>query len=129
MKSSMASYTSIDEYIATFPEEIQATLQELRALIHSLAPEATEAIRYGIPTFILGENLVHFAAYKRHIGFYPTPGGMEAFQAELARYRTGKGTLQFPLGEPLPLDLIRRVVEYRVAENLIRAEARAKKKG
>ncbi len=129
MKSSMAGYTSIDEYIATFPEEIQATLQELRALIHRLAPEATEAIRYGIPTFILGGNLVHFAAYKRHIGFYPAPSGIEAFQAELAPYRAGKGTLQFPLGKPLPLDLIGRIVEYRVAENLIRAEARAKKKG
>ena len=109
---------SIDEYIAGFPPATQEVLQELRALIRASAPGATETISYAIPTFDLGgRHLVHFAGYAKHIGFYPVPSGMEAFKAELTPYRHGKGSAQFPLGEPLPTDLIRRIVEFRVREN------------
>ncbi len=109
---------SIDEYIAGFPPATQKVLQELRALIRASAPGATETISYAIPTFDLGgRHLVHFAGYATHIGFYPVPSGMEAFKVELAPYRRGKGSAQFPLGEPLPTDLIRRIVEFRVREN------------
>jgi uncharacterized protein YdhG (YjbR/CyaY superfamily) len=97
-------------------------LQELRALIRAAAPEATETISYAIPTFDLGgRHLVHFAGYAKHIGFYPVPSGMEAFKEELTPYRSGKGSAQFPLGKPLPTDLVRRIVEFRVAENVGRA--------
>lgn len=105
----------IDEYIAGFPEGIQTTLQEIRATIAEAALGATEAIRYQIPTFILKGNLVHFAAFKQHIGFYPTPDGIAAFEEELSAYPRGKGSVQFPLDRPVPLDLIRRMVEFRVA--------------
>lgn len=109
--------TTIDEYIAEFPPETQAVLQEVRALIRSVAPEATETISYAIPTFDLnGKHLVHFAGYARHVGLYPTPSGMVEFADELAPYKSGKGSAQFPLGTPLPTDLIRRIVEFRVAE-------------
>ena len=108
---------SIDEYLSGVPSDVRARLEELRALIHELVPDATETISYGIPTFDLnGKHLVHFAGYAHHIGFYPTPSGMEAFDAELARYKRSKGTVQFPLEEPLPMDLIRRMVEFRVVE-------------
>jgi uncharacterized protein YdhG (YjbR/CyaY superfamily) len=113
---------SIDEYIAEFPSATQEALQELRALIRAAAPGATETISYAIPTFDLGgRHLVHFAGYAKHIGFYPVPSGMEAFKEELQPYRSGKGSAQFPIGQPLPTDLIRRIVEYRVEENLGRA--------
>ena len=106
---------SIDEYIAEFPPQTQTVLQEMRALITASAPEATETISYAIPTFDLnGRHLVHFAAYDRHIGFYPTGSGAEAFKEELKAYKGGKGSVQFPLGELLPTDLIRRIVEFRV---------------
>lgn len=109
---------SIDEYIAGFPPATQQALEELRALIRECAPEATETISYAIPTFDLnGHHLVHFAGYAKHIGFYPVPSAMEAFTEELAPYRSGKGSAQFPLGLPLPADLIRRIVAFRVAEN------------
>lgn len=109
--------TTIDEYIAEFPPETQAVLQEVRALIRSVAPEATETISYAIPTFDLGgKHLVHFAGYARHVGLYPTPSGMVEFADELAPYKSGKGSAQFPLGTPLPTDLIRRIVEFRVTE-------------
>ena len=111
--------TTIDEYIAEFPPETQAVLEEMRALIRAAAPDATETISYAIPTFDLnGKHLVHFAGYAKHIGFYPVPSAMTAFADELAPYKSGKGSAQFPLGEPLPTDLIRRIVEFRVAENL-----------
>lgn len=109
--------TTIDEYIAEFPPGIRKMLQELRALIRATAPEATEKISYAIPTFFLKKNLVHFAAFEKHIGFYPGPTGIEAFKEELKPYKSAKGSVQFPLGEPLPMDLIRRIVEFRVAEN------------
>ncbi len=108
---------SIDEYIARFPPETQRVLEEMRALIRAAAPDATETISYAIPTFDLnGKHLVHFAGFARHIGFYPVPSAVEAFKEELKPYKTGKGSAQFPLGRPLPADLIRRIVEFRVAE-------------
>ena len=108
---------TIDAYIAGFPEDVQAILQQIRRTIHETAPEATEAISYGMPTFKLHGNLVHFGAFKSHIGFYPVPSGMEAFKDELAGYKQGKGSVQFPLNKPMPLDLIRRMVEFRVQES------------
>lgn len=110
---------SIDAYIARFPEDTQEVLREMRALIHATAPGASETISYQMPTFDLnGKHLVHFAGYEKHIGFYPIPTGIEAFKEELKPYKQGKGSVQFPLGQPLPSDLIRRIVEFRVEENL-----------
>jgi len=115
--SDRSKATSIDEYIAEFPAETQAVLQQLRALVRASAPGATETISYAIPTFDLGgRHLVHFAGYERHVGFYPTGSGIAEFEAELTPYTRGKGSLQFPLGQPLPTDLIRRIVEFRVSE-------------
>lgn len=109
----------IDDYIAAFPPEVQERLADIRALIHESAPDATEAISYAIPTFDLnGKHLVHFAGFAKHIGFYPIPTGMEEFRDEFAAYKTGKGSVQFPYDQPLPTDLIRRVVEFRVGEVL-----------
>ena len=108
---------TIDAYIAGYPEEVQAILQLIRRTIHETAPEATEAISYRMPTFKLHGNLVRFGAFKSHIGFYPVPSGMEAFKDELAAYKQGKGSVQFPLNKPMPLDLIRRMVEFRVQES------------
>jgi uncharacterized protein YdhG (YjbR/CyaY superfamily) len=119
---------TIDEYIAGFPAEVQRLLQALRRTIGDAAPGAEETIRYGIPTFRLKGNLVHFGAYQGHIGFYPAPRGIERFQDELAAYQGGKGTVQFPLDQPLPLDLIRRIVQFRVQDNLEKAEAKRKKR-
>lgn len=115
----MRPTATIDEYIAGFPAETQRALAEIRALVKSTAPNATETISYAIPTFDLnGRHLVHFAGYAKHIGFYPIPTGIEAFKDELEPYKQGKGSVQFPLDQPLPVDLIRRVVEFRVKENL-----------
>lgn len=121
MDAEQSKPQTIDEYIAGFPPNVQAILQQIRATIHQTAPNAQEAIKYGIPTFTLKGNLVHFGAYKGHIGFYPTPGGIEAFQDELAPYVVAKGTVRFPLDQPIPYDLIRRIVEARVQENLAKA--------
>jgi uncharacterized protein YdhG (YjbR/CyaY superfamily) len=108
---------TIDEYIAAFPQDVQKLLEEIRTTIKQAAPDATEAISYAIPTFKLkGKNLVHFAAFKNHIGFYATPTGHEAFEKELRQYKQGKGSVQFLLNEPMPLKLITRIVEYRVNE-------------
>lgn len=107
----------INTYIADFPEDVQAILQQVRATIHKAAPEATEDIKYAIPTFVLNGNLVHFAAFKSHIGFYPTPTGIEEFEKELSVYKQGKGSVQFPIDQPMPLDLITRIVKYRVKQN------------
>jgi uncharacterized protein YdhG (YjbR/CyaY superfamily) len=115
-------FKTMDEYISTFPEEVQRVLNELRQTIREVAPDAEETINYQIPTFTLHGNLVHFAALKNHIGFYPTPSGMEAFKKELSGYKGAKGSVQFPIDEPLPLPLIRRIVEYRVKENLERKQ-------
>jgi len=110
--------SDIDDYIAQFPPPAQAALTEMRALIKASAPDATETISYAMPTFDLnGRHLVHFAGFKNHVGLYPIPSAIEAFKEELASYKTGKGSAQFPLGRPLPADLIRRMVEFRVEEN------------
>jgi uncharacterized protein YdhG (YjbR/CyaY superfamily) len=105
---------------------VQHILNELRQTIKEAAPDAQETINYQIPTFTLNGNLVHFAAFEKHIGFYPTPSGMEAFKQELSRYKGAKGSVQFPIDEPLPLPLIRRIVEYRVKENLARKPKKKK---
>ncbi len=123
-----AGFASIDAYIATFPPKIQALLETVRATIRTAAPEATEQISYQMPTFALHGNLVHFAALKQHIGFYPTPSGITAFPQETARYASTKGAIQFPLDQPLPLDLITRIVRFRVAENLARAATKEGKR-
>lgn len=117
---------NIDEYISAFPEEIQAMLQKIRTTISKVAPGATEDIKYAIPTFVLnGKNLVHFAAFKHHIGFYPTPVGIKSFEKELSKYKQGKGSVQFPLDQPMPLKLITEIVEFNVERN---KEALTKKK-
>lgn len=118
----------IDEYIAGFPKDIQEILEKIRVTIREAAPDADEAIKYQIPTFTLKGNLVHFAAFKNHIGFYPTPQGIEEFADELAPYASGKGSAQFPLDKPIPFDLIRRIVKFRVEKNLAKAEAKRKKR-
>ena len=112
-----SSASSIDEYIAEFPPETQVVLEQMRALIRETAPDATETISYAIPTFDLkGKHLVHFAGYAKHVGLYPTPSGLVEFAKELEPYKSGKGSAQFPLGQPIPADLIRRIVEFRVGE-------------
>lgn len=128
MNRNNPGFASIDEYIATFPAEIQNKLQELRATIRAAAPTAEEKISYQMPTFALKGNLVHFAAWKTHIGFYPAASGIAAFQNELAKYANSKGAVQFPLEQPLPLKLISNIVKFRVAENLKKAEQKAAKR-
>jgi uncharacterized protein YdhG (YjbR/CyaY superfamily) len=105
---------TIDEYVAGFPPEVQRILQEIRRTIAGVIPEATEAIKYQIPTFVLEKNVIHFAAHKKHIGVYPVPKGDSGFEEAIAPYQTGKGTAQFPLDRPIPYDLIRRMVEFRL---------------
>lgn len=119
---------SIDEYIAGFPPQIQELLQRIRATIRENAPLAQEAISYGMPTFKLHGNLVHFAAHTHHIGFYPAPSGIDNFRQELARYKTSKGALQFPFERPIPFDLIAAIVRFRVGENMKQAEMKRKRK-
>jgi len=128
MDRQRAGFGSIDEYIASFPEDRQQLLEALRATIRAAAPDAEERISYQMPTFALEGNLVYFAALKNHIGFYPTPSGIEAFPQETARYVSTKGALQFPIGQPLPMELISKIVKFRVAENLERATGKARKK-
>ena len=117
---------NIDKYIAGFPPEIQKLLKQMRLTVAKAAPAVEEAIRYAIPTFILHGNLVHFAAFKNHIGFYPAPSGIEAFKKEVAEYEAGKGSLQFPLDKPLPLGLVTKIVKYRVAQNLEKSKSKKK---
>jgi uncharacterized protein YdhG (YjbR/CyaY superfamily) len=124
MNTDQPTFATIDEYIAGFSPDIQAILQEIRATVRAAAPDAEEAISYQMPTFRLKGNLVHFAAFKEHIGFYPTPSGTERFQQALAAYKGGKGSVRFPLDQPIPYDLIREIVEFRVAENLAKAAAK-----
>ena len=118
----------IDEYIAGFPKDVQEKLKKIRLTIRKAAPDAGERISYQMPTFTLNGNLVHFAAYKNHIGFYPAPMGIETFKDELAVYGGGKGSVRFPLDKPIPFDLIGRIVKFRVKKNVERAEARLKKR-
>ena len=124
MESEKTPPRNVDEYIAGFPDEVQVKLEKLRATIKAAAPEAEEKISYQMPTFALKGNLVHFAAYEHHIGFYPTSSGIEQFKAELSIYKGGKGSVQFPLDQPIPYDLIRKIVSFRVKENISRAEAK-----
>jgi len=122
MAASRRQFKTMDEYINSFPEDVRRILTELRQTIREVAPDAEETINYQIPTFILNGNLVHFAAFENHIGFYPAPSGMEAFKEELSGYKGAKGSVQFPIDQPLPLPLIRRIVKYRVKENLERKQ-------
>ncbi len=119
-------FNTVDEYIATFPRNVQSILQELRQVIRNSAPQAEEAISYQMPTFKLNGNLVYFAAFKSHIGFFPTSSGVEAFKEELSDYETSKGTIRFPLDKPIPFDLVRKIVKYRVKENLNKKQKSSK---
>ena len=119
MSSSKVVFNSIDEYIASFPVNIQKIMEDIRSTIKVTAPNAKEKISYQIPTFELnGRNLIHFAGWKKHISLYPIPAGDEAFEKKIAKYVAGKGTLKFPLDKPLPLELIKEVVRLRLADNL-----------
>ena len=119
----------IDKFIAGFPREVQEILEKVRKTIRDAAPEAEETINYGIPTFThQGKNLVHFSAFKKHVGFYPTPSGIEKFKKDLSDYELAKGSVKFPLDQPIPYDLIARIVEFRVKENMEKAEAKGKRK-
>lgn len=117
MKMNKAVPKNIDDYIADYPENIQKLLEQVRTTIKKAAPKAEEKISYGIPTFTLNGNLVHFGAYKNHIGFYATPSGHAAFKKELGVYKQGKGSVQFPINQPLPVALISQIVKFRVIEN------------
>jgi len=129
MKSKKAGFSSIDEYIATFPTDVQKILEEVRGIIKAAAPEAREKISYQIAAFELnGKNLVHFAGWKNHISMYPIPSGTEAFNKEVSQYAEGKGTLKFPMDKPLPLKLITKIVKFRVAENRKKAGIKSSKK-
>ena len=129
MKSKKVSFSSIDEYIATFPEDVQKILRQVRATIKAAAPEAGEKISYGIPTFTLnGKYLIYFAGWKNHISIYPIPTGTEAFNKEVSQYVEGKGTLKFPLDKPMPLKLISRIVKLRITDNLEKAGIKSSKK-
>ena len=119
---------SIDEYIVQFPLEIQEKLKKLRGVIKESAPEAQEKISWGMATFVLHGNLVHFAAFKNHIGFYPSPSGIDNFKEELSEFKGSKGAIQFPLTKEIPYELISKIVEFRVAENIKNAEDKLKKK-
>lgn len=120
----MKTAASVDEFIASFPKDVRATLQALRRAIRAAAPGAGEKIGYGIPTFTLHGNLVHFSAYATHIGFYPGSGAIRKFKKELAKYGLAKGTVRFPIDKPLPLALIRKIVLHRVKENVARSSAK-----
>lgn len=127
MKSNRAAPTTIDDYIAGFPHGVQRILRRMRAAIRQAAPGATEAIKYGLPTFVLEGNLVHFGAFQKHLGFYSLPSGHRKFQDELSVYVGGKGSVQFPLDQPMPFGLVRRIVRFRVAENRARAKRRVRR--
>ena len=116
----MKNYKNIDEYITSLPDDVQVLLQKIRNTIHAAAPAAEEAIKYGIPTFVLNGNLVHFGGYKKHIGFYATPTGHIEFANELSNYKQGKGSVQFPVDHPIPYWLIEQIVIFRVKENELR---------
>ena len=117
MAKSRSQFKTMEEYIAEFPKNVRDVLEELRRVIRYSAPKAEETISYGIPTFDLnGRHMVHFAAYKNHVGFYPTSSGIKAFRKELSPFKTSTGTVQFPLYKPIPFDLVRKIVKFRVKE-------------
>jgi uncharacterized protein YdhG (YjbR/CyaY superfamily) len=129
MKTNQTAPKNIDEYIAAFPNDVQDILEKIRMTIRKAAPDAEETISYQMPTFTLkGHYLVYFAAYKKHIGFYPAPIGHAEFEADLLGYESGKGTVKFPYDKPIPFDLIRKIVQFRAQENVERAAAKGKKK-
>ena len=127
METKRTAPKNIDEYIAGCPAEVQPLLEKMRSTIHAAAPQAVEAISYQIPTFKLEGNLVHFAAFKDHLSFFPTSSGIEHFKQELSAYKNAKGTVQFPLDRPIPFELIDRITRFRVRENLERAEKKKRK--
>lgn len=130
MSTDQSAPTTIDAYIAAFPAEVQTLLQQIRQVIHDTLPGLGETLSYGMPTFTLsGKYLVYIAAHKKHIGLYPAPTGVEEFHEAVALYRGGKGTLKFPLDKPMPFDLIRTIVQFRVKEQAEKAAAKAKKRG
>ena len=124
MKEATAQPKDIDEYIARFPKDVQKMLEQVRAIIKEAAPDAEETIKYAMPTFTLNGNLVYLAAFKNHIGFYATPTGNEAFKKDLSGYKTGKGSVQFPLDKPMPLSLISKIVTFSVRQNLEKSIAK-----
>lgn len=128
MEGNKIDYKTIDEYIATFPAEIQKKLEEVRTTIRAAAPDAQEKISYKMPAFAQNGILVYFAAWKNHIGFYPIPSGTQAFKQELSAYESSKGAVKFPLDSPMPLDLISRIVKFRLAENLKKGEEKTYKR-
>jgi uncharacterized protein YdhG (YjbR/CyaY superfamily) len=128
METNKTQPKTIDEYIAGYPKNVQEILEKIRSTIREAAPDAEETINYQIPTFTLKGNLVHFAAFTKHIGFYPTPSGIEKFKQELSGYESAKGSVQFPLDKPIPYDLISQITKFRVKENLEKAEAKGKNK-
>ena len=121
-------FKNIDEYIEIFPIEVQSKLIQFRKLIHSLVPDITESMAYQMPTFVLNGNLVHFAAYKKHIGFYPAPSGISNFIDEISKYKYAKGSVQFPIDEDLPIDLISRIVLFRITENMSKVKNKVSRK-
>jgi uncharacterized protein YdhG (YjbR/CyaY superfamily) len=126
MKADTKAPKDIDAYIAGFPDEVQAILQEIRSTIAKAAPEAKEAIKYGLPTFVQNGNLVHFGAFQKHIGFYAMPTGHAKFQRDLSAYESGKGSVQFPLDKPIPYTLISKIVKFRVQEDAEKKPSRKK---
>jgi uncharacterized protein YdhG (YjbR/CyaY superfamily) len=122
----MIAYKNIDDYIASFPKDLQIILEQMRTIIRKAAPKAEEVISYAMPAFKLNSVLVYFAGYKNHIGFYPMPSAIIAFKKELSIYKSSKGAVQFPLDKPLPSALITKMVKYRIAENLQKAKAKKK---
>ena len=129
MRANQTTPKNIDEYIAGFPNNVQEILERIRMTIRKAAPGAEETISYQIPTFTLkGKYLIYFAAYKKHIGLYPAPRGVQKFEKELSAYEGGKGTVRFPFDKPIPFGLIGRIVKFRVKKNLERAEAKVKKR-
>ena len=128
MKTTQTPPKNIDEYIATFPKEVQSILQSVRTTIGMAAPEAEETINYQMPTFKLHGNLVHFAGYKNHVGLYPAPSGIEAFKKQLSVYKGAKGSVQFPIDQPMPLELISKIVKFRVKETMEKEKSKLKTK-
>jgi uncharacterized protein YdhG (YjbR/CyaY superfamily) len=118
----------IDDYIAGFPRDVQASLRKIRAIVRKAAPDVVETIKYRMPTFVLNGNLVHFAAFPKHIGFYPTPSAIQAFSAELEEYQSAKGSIQFPLDKPVPFSLVERMVAFRVKETRDKMQSRTRKR-
>ena len=129
MEGNKATYTTIDEYISLFPPETQTVLQTVRRAIREAAPDAQEKISWQMPTFYYLGNLVHFAAFKKHVGLYPGASGVETFQEELKEYKTSKGAIQFPYNKPLDLKLIQRIVQFRITGNEAWAKEKTQKKG